>query len=73
MWATEFVLCLDAPEAFLVDRVLNLPERLVQEHNYDPDNFLRRLASYKDKQMEDKMVINYFYEFDIIPLRFGNL
>uniref|UniRef100_A0A3Q0RZS9 Adenylate kinase 7b n=1 Tax=Amphilophus citrinellus TaxID=61819 RepID=A0A3Q0RZS9_AMPCI len=68
VWATEFVLCLDASEAFLVDRVLNLSERLVQQHNYEPDNFLRRLASYKDKQTADETVINYFYELDIIPL-----
>ncbi|XP_030574781.1 adenylate kinase 7 [Archocentrus centrarchus] len=66
----EFVLCLDASEAFLVDRVLNLSERLVQQHNYEPDNFLRRLASYKDKQTADETVINYFYELDIIPLHF---
>lgn len=72
VWATEFVLCLEATEAFLLDRVLNLPETCVQEHNYEPENFSRRLAAYKEKQSEDDMVLNYFYEHDIIPLQFGN-
>ncbi|CAI5697324.1 unnamed protein product [Oreochromis niloticus] len=66
----EFVLCLEATEAFLLDRVLNLPETCVQEHNYEPENFSRRLAAYKEKQSEDDMVLNYFYEHDIIPLQF---
>uniref|UniRef100_A0A668T240 Nucleoside-diphosphate kinase n=1 Tax=Oreochromis aureus TaxID=47969 RepID=A0A668T240_OREAU len=66
----EFVLCLEATEAFLLDRVLNLPESCVQEHNYEPENFSRWLAAYKEKQSEDDMVLNYFYEHDIIPLQF---
>ncbi|KAL3969275.1 potassium channel subfamily K member 9 [Sarotherodon galilaeus] len=66
----EFVLCLEATEAFLLDRVLDLPESCVQEHNYEPENFSRRLAAYKEKQSEDDMVLNYFYEHDIIPLQF---
>uniref|UniRef100_A0A3Q2WXA0 Adenylate kinase 7b n=1 Tax=Haplochromis burtoni TaxID=8153 RepID=A0A3Q2WXA0_HAPBU len=68
----EFVLCLEATEAFLLDRVLNLPESHVQEHNCEPENFSRRLAAYNEKQSEDDVVLNYFYEHDIIPLQFGN-
>ncbi|XP_077411427.1 adenylate kinase 7 isoform X15 [Vanacampus margaritifer] len=30
----EFVLCLDASDSFLKDRVINLPEKLVQEHKF---------------------------------------
>ncbi|XP_063354968.1 adenylate kinase 7 [Pelmatolapia mariae] len=66
----ELVLCLEATEAFLLDRVLDLPESCVQEHNYEPENFSRRLAAYNEKQSEDDMVLNYFYEHDIIPLQF---
>lgn len=65
----EFVLCLEATEAFLLDRVLNLPESCVQEHNCE--NFSRRLAAYNEKQSEDDVVLNYFYEHDIIPLQFA--
>uniref|UniRef100_A0A671XF49 Adenylate kinase 7b n=1 Tax=Sparus aurata TaxID=8175 RepID=A0A671XF49_SPAAU len=64
----EFVLCLDASDAFLKDRVMNLPERQVQEHNYGQEHFLRRLATYRESNMEDITVVNYFEELDISPL-----
>ncbi|XP_071327324.1 adenylate kinase 7 isoform X2 [Trachinotus anak] len=68
----EFVLCLDASDAFLKDRVMNLPERLVQEHNYEHEHFLRRLARYRENNMEDETVVNYFDERDMSPLCLGN-
>ncbi|KAL7379819.1 hypothetical protein ABVT39_006530 [Epinephelus coioides] len=61
----EFVLCLDASDAFLKDRVMNLPERLVQELNYRQEHFLRQLARYRENNMEDETVVNYFDELDI--------
>ncbi|XP_018553226.1 adenylate kinase 7 isoform X2 [Lates calcarifer] len=64
----EFVMCLDASDAFLKDRVMNLPERLVQEHSYEQEHFLQRLARYREKNTEDETVINYFDELDITPL-----
>ncbi|KAM9341251.1 adenylate kinase 7 [Symphorus nematophorus] len=64
----EFVLCLDASDAFLKDRVMNLPERLVQEYNYEQEHFLRRLASYRETNLEDETVVNYFDELEISPL-----
>lgn len=69
---TEFVLCLDASDAFLKDRVMNLPERQVQEHNYGQEHFLRRLATYRESNMEDITDVNYFEELDISPLYLGN-
>lgn len=70
--ATEFVLCLDASDAFLKDRVMNLPERLVQELNYRQEHFLRRLARYRENNVEDETVVNYFDELDISLLFLGN-
>ncbi|XP_028995879.1 adenylate kinase 7 [Betta splendens] len=64
----EFVLVLDASDAFLKDRVINLPERLVQEHKYDYFHFVQRLARYRKKHTEDETVVNYFDELDINPL-----
>ncbi|XP_034419511.1 adenylate kinase 7 [Cyclopterus lumpus] len=64
----EFVLCLDATDDFLKDRVMLLPERLVQEHNYEQEHFLRRLARYRGYNMEDETVVNFFNELDIVPL-----
>lgn len=65
-------MCLDASDAFLKDRVMNLPERLVQEHSYEQEHFLQRLARYREKNTEDETVINYFDELDITPLYLGN-
>lgn len=69
---TEFVLCLDASDAFLKDRVMNLPERLVREHNYEPEHFLQRLAIYRENNLEDDAVVSYFDELDITPLYLGS-
>ncbi|KAM4625927.1 adenylate kinase 7 [Polymixia lowei] len=63
----ELVICLDASDAFLKERVLNLPESLVEGTSYCQDQFLRRLASYRDINMEEETVLNYFDELDIVP------
>ncbi|XP_017287160.1 adenylate kinase 7 isoform X2 [Kryptolebias marmoratus] len=64
----EFVLCLDASDSFLRERVISLPERLVQELDYEPEHFLRRLAAYRESSAEEESVLNYFVELDIPPL-----
>lgn len=69
---TEFVLYLDASDDFLKDRVMNLPERLVQGHNYEQEHFLQQLATYRENNLEDETVVNYFDELDITPLYLGN-
>uniref|UniRef100_A0A3P8TIL4 Adenylate kinase 7b n=1 Tax=Amphiprion percula TaxID=161767 RepID=A0A3P8TIL4_AMPPE len=68
VWVTEFVLYLDASDSFLMDRVMNLPERLVQEHSYEPELFLKRLARFRENSAEEETVDNYFVEMDISPL-----
>ncbi|XP_014857505.1 PREDICTED: adenylate kinase 7 [Poecilia mexicana] len=64
----EFVLVLDATEFFLTDRVINLPEETVQDLGYEPEKFLSRLAIYRENMQEEKSVLNYFEELDIIPV-----
>ncbi|KAM9842537.1 adenylate kinase 7 [Aulostomus maculatus] len=64
----EFVLSLNAPDAFLKDRVMNLSEKQVQVHNYEQEYFLRRLALYREKNIGDETVLNYFDELDITPV-----
>ncbi len=70
--APEFVLFLEAPDAFLKDRVINLPEMLVEDHNYEQEHFLQRLARYRENNLEDETVVSYFDELDITPLYLGN-
>uniref|UniRef100_A0A087XQ92 Adenylate kinase 7b n=1 Tax=Poecilia formosa TaxID=48698 RepID=A0A087XQ92_POEFO len=69
----EFVLVLDATEFFLTDRVINLPEETVQDLGYEPEKFLSRLAIYRENMQEEKSVLNYFEELDIIPVLLGNV
>ncbi|KAK2825840.1 hypothetical protein Q5P01_020054 [Channa striata] len=64
----EFVLCLDAPDALLKDRVMNLPESVVQLHNYEPEHFEQRLTKYRKINIQDENVVNYFDELDINAL-----
>uniref|UniRef100_A0A672I4R5 Adenylate kinase 7b n=1 Tax=Salarias fasciatus TaxID=181472 RepID=A0A672I4R5_SALFA len=66
-----FVLCLDASDDFLIDRVINLPESVVQKHNYEQEHFLRRVAEYR-KNADADPVINYFLEMDVAPLHLGD-
>uniref|UniRef100_A0A665TAB8 Adenylate kinase 7b n=1 Tax=Echeneis naucrates TaxID=173247 RepID=A0A665TAB8_ECHNA len=64
----KFVLCLDASDTFLKDRVMNLPERLVREHNYEQEHFLQCLSTYRENNNEDDTVVNFFHEQDMTPL-----
>ncbi|CAJ1074252.1 Hypothetical predicted protein [Xyrichtys novacula] len=61
----EFVLVLDASDSFLQDRVMNLPERLVREQNYEQNHFLQQLNQYREGNMAEETVINFFDELDV--------
>lgn len=63
---------LDASDDLLRDRVMNLPEKVVQEQNYEQDHFLGRLAKYRENDAENDTVLQYFDEIDIAPLSIGN-
>uniref|UniRef100_A0A4W5JG89 Adenylate kinase 7b n=1 Tax=Hucho hucho TaxID=62062 RepID=A0A4W5JG89_9TELE len=63
----EFVFSLDTSDAFLKNRVLNLPESLVEGTSYSQEQFLRRLARFRESNVEDETVLNYFEELDIHP------
>ncbi|XP_011939283.1 PREDICTED: adenylate kinase 7 isoform X3 [Cercocebus atys] len=64
----EFVCALDASDEFLKERVINLPERIVAGTHYSQDRFLRALSNYRDINIEDETVFNYFDEIEIHPI-----
>uniref|UniRef100_A0A1A7X442 Adenylate kinase 7b n=3 Tax=Iconisemion striatum TaxID=60296 RepID=A0A1A7X442_9TELE len=64
----DFVLCLDASDSFLTDRVMDLPQHLVQQLGYEPQDFIRCLAAYRENNAVDKSVLNYYEERDIAAL-----
>lgn len=71
--ASEFVVYLDASDEFLKDRIKNLPESLVQEHNYQQRPFLQRLATYRADQLKNETPLEYFDEIDVSPVILSNL
>ncbi|KAM9804437.1 adenylate kinase 7-like [Neosynchiropus ocellatus] len=64
----DLVLVLDAPDALLRDRVINLPEKVAQERNYQEETFCQRLAIYRQHNMADETVVNYFEELAVPTL-----
>lgn len=69
---SECVVYLEASDELLRDRVMNLPEKVIQEHNYEQDHFLGRLSKYRENDAENDTVLQYFDEIDISPLHIGN-
>ncbi|XP_041132487.1 adenylate kinase 7-like [Polyodon spathula] len=63
----EYVFALDASDEFLKTRVMNLPESVVDGTHNTQDQFLRRLALFREYNVEDETVLNYFDELEIHP------
>ncbi|XP_066550685.1 adenylate kinase 7 [Amia ocellicauda] len=64
----EYVFSLDASDDFLKTRVLNLPESVVAGTHNSQEQFLRRLTSFREVNVEDETVLNYFDELEIHPV-----
>ena len=67
----EFVFNLAAPDAFLRQRELSLPESEVAHTHNTEDGFTRRLARFRELNTEDDTVLNFFDELEIHPLDIG--
>uniref|UniRef100_A0A673ME38 Adenylate kinase 7-like n=1 Tax=Sinocyclocheilus rhinocerous TaxID=307959 RepID=A0A673ME38_9TELE len=50
----EFVFFVDSTDVFLKNRVLNLPETVVEGTSYTPEQFLRRLAKFRERNVENE-------------------
>ncbi|XP_076801317.1 adenylate kinase 7-like isoform X1 [Clavelina lepadiformis] len=66
----EAVIALDASDPFLKERIMNLPEEVVQGTHNTEQGFLRRLQDYRSVNHEDDTVLNYFDELEIHPEHF---
>ena len=67
----EFLFCLDADDAFLKARIMNLPENVVVgTHNTEKD-LIRRLSDYRAANGEESTVLNYFDELEVHPIHIG--
>ncbi|NXK06479.1 KAD7 kinase, partial [Herpetotheres cachinnans] len=63
----EFVISLTASDEFLINRIINLPERIVAGTHYTQDRFLQSLNLFRELNTDDKTVLNYFDELEIHP------
>lgn len=67
----EFVFFLDATDEFLEERVLNLPESVVQGTSHSVEMYFPRLATFRKNYSEEEYVLKYFDEFRIPYERIG--
>lgn len=68
---TEFVISLTASDEFLKNRIINLPESVVAGTHYTQDRFLQSLNNFREINVEDETVLNYFDELEIHPQFIG--
>ncbi|NXX93878.1 KAD7 kinase, partial [Centropus bengalensis] len=64
----EFVISLTATDEYLINRIINLPERVVAGTHYTQDRFLQSLNLFRALNTDDKTVLNYFDELEIHPM-----
>ncbi|XP_060788918.1 adenylate kinase 7-like [Neoarius graeffei] len=63
----EFVFFLDATDEFLEERVLNLPESVVQGTSHSVEKYFPRLATFRENNSVDETVLKFFDELEIDP------
>uniref|UniRef100_A0A4W5N5E9 Adenylate kinase 7a n=1 Tax=Hucho hucho TaxID=62062 RepID=A0A4W5N5E9_9TELE len=63
----EFIFSLEASDDFLKERVQNLPESVAEKMHYSKDEYLTRLKKFREANVEDETVLNYFDELEIHP------
>ncbi|XP_021148183.1 adenylate kinase 7 isoform X1 [Columba livia] len=63
----EFVISLTASDEFLINRIINLPEKIVAGTHYTQDRFLQSLNLFRESNTDDNTVLNYFDELEIHP------
>ncbi|XP_015127032.1 adenylate kinase 7, partial [Diachasma alloeum] len=64
----EFVVQLEATDEFLCNRVLNLPESVIQGTHYDVESTMKRLEEYRKTNTGNDMTLGFFIENGIHPL-----
>lgn len=65
----EYVIIMEATDEFLRERVLNMSEAEILARNYDQQGFVKKLATFREQNTDDKTVINFFEERDnILPI-----
>jgi len=63
----EVLVSMEAPDEFLRDRVMNLPEKLIEGTHNTEEKLNKRLIVFRENNTEDVTVLNYFDELEVHP------
>ncbi|XP_075265204.1 adenylate kinase 7-like isoform X3 [Convolutriloba macropyga] len=63
----EVLASMEAPDEFLRDRVMNLPEKLIEGTHNTEEKLNKRLTIFRENNTEDVTVLNYFDELEVHP------
>ncbi|KRT79647.1 hypothetical protein AMK59_8326 [Oryctes borbonicus] len=66
----DFVITLQAPDDFLCNRIMMLPEEEIQGTHYAEEDMLRRLTEFRNNNTDDNTMLNFFDEMEIHPIVF---
>ncbi|CBY24578.1 unnamed protein product [Oikopleura dioica] len=64
----EMIVDLSATNDFLKERMMNLPEEIVQGTHNNEEGYLRRYAQFQADRAEEDTVIHWFSEMEIDPV-----
>lgn len=67
----QFIICLEAPDDFLKQRIMNLPEAVVSGTHNTEKELMRRLGDYRSVNTEEETVLNYFDELEFTAEKIG--
>ena len=68
---TEHVFVLNAPDAFLSERVRGLPQSVAEEMGYTREAWAARLSRYRQACGQEETLWDYFDELEIHPEHIG--
>lgn len=69
----EHVIVLDATDEFLTKRVQGLPQSDAEKMLYTQEEFVSRLATYRQLSASYDSAVDYFDELEIHPDRIGTV
>ncbi|KYN20601.1 Putative adenylate kinase 7, partial [Trachymyrmex cornetzi] len=64
----ELIVVLEASDEFLKERIINRPEREIQNTHYTEEHMLRRMREYRERNTDDNTPLQLFDEMEIHPL-----
>ncbi|XP_069578435.1 adenylate kinase 7-like [Brachyistius frenatus] len=61
------IFAINASDDFLINRVQGLPESVVEKMHYTQNEFIPRLATYRQLSEAEETLLDYFHELEIHP------